>query len=250
MPVRITSDRWSFVAVMTVCCFAAGRLAAQDSFAGTKAGQELTQRPWLGTFCWCPPGEFKIGDEECRDARPVDVTISHGFWMGKYEVTQGQYEFVMGKRPSFFKGAFLPVEMVNWTEATKACEKLTTLGREAGRLPMGWEYRLPTEAQWEYACRAGTTTAYPFGDDRSRLGDYAWYAQNSGTEEGLQRLRQMDRDALSKLSVDEATEIRGMKTHPVGQKKPNAWGLCDMQGNVYEWCRELVSARASRRHRS
>ncbi len=96
----------------------------------------------------------------------------------------------------------MPVETVSWAEATEFCQKLTMLGREAGRLPMGWGYRLPTEAQWEYACRAGTTTRYPFGNDARKLGDYAWYSRNSGTEEGLQRLRQMDPAARSKLSVE------------------------------------------------
>jgi formylglycine-generating enzyme required for sulfatase activity len=180
-----------------------------------------------------------MGDEVRRDARPVvDVTLTRGFWMGKYEITQAQYQFVMGKNPSKFKGAFLPVETVSWTEATEFCQKLTMLGREAGRLPMGWEYRLPTEAQWEYACRAGTTTRYPWGNDASKLGDYAWYLGNSGTREGLQRLRQLDRVARLALSVDEGLEISGRKTHPVGQKKPNPWGLCDIPGNVNEWCRD------------
>ena len=96
----------------------------------------------------------------------------------------------------------MPVESVNWGEATEFCQKLTAMERASGRLREGWEYRLPTVAQWEYACRAGTTTAYSFGDDTSQLGDYAWYWDNS------------DR-----------------KTHAVGQKKPNVWGLRDMHGN-------------------
>jgi formylglycine-generating enzyme required for sulfatase activity len=172
------------------------------------------------------------------NARQVDVTLCSGFWMGKYEVTQAQYQFVMGKNPSQFKGDFLPVETVSWTEANEFCEKLTTLGRKAGLLPMGWEYRLPTEAQWEYACRAGTTTCYSFGNDASKLGDYAWHLDNCGTEGGLQRLRKLDRAARAKLSIDEQLEMAGKRTHPVGQKKPNAWGLCDMHGNVMELCRD------------
>lgn len=241
MRFRVIVERWILlVIVMSLCCFTAGRLAAQDSFAGTFAGQEFTQRPWLGTFCWCPPGKFKMGEEDDPrgNAGVVDVTLTCGFWMGKYEVTQAQYQFMMGKNPSKFQGGFLPVETVSWTEATEFCQKMTELGREKNRLPMGWEYRLPTEAQWEYACRAGTNTRYSFGNDASKLGDYAWYSDNSGTYEGLQRLRQMDRAAQAKLSVDEAQDIRGMKTHPVGQKKPNLWGLCDMHGNVTEWCRD------------
>lgn len=237
--------RWTKLVAMAACWIAscglaAGRLAAQDSFAGKSAGQELTQRPWLGTFCWCPSGKFTMGEEHDPrgNAGAVEVTLTRGFWMGKYEVTQAQFEFVMGKNPSHFKGGFLPVESVTWVEAAEFCRRLTNLGREKSRLPMGWEYRLPTEAQWEYACRTGATTRFSFGNDESKLGDYAWYAENSGTEEGLQRLRRMDAEARKRLSIDRVQEIRGMKTHAVGQKKPNAWGLCDMHGNVCEWCRD------------
>ena len=159
-------------------------------------------------FCWCPPGKFKMGDKE-----RVAVTLSRGFWMGKYGVTQAQYQFVMGKNPSEWKGAFLPVETVSWTEATEFCEKLTKLEREAGRLPEGWEYRLPTEAQWEYACRAGTQSTFSFGDDAEELGRYAWSREN-------------------------AYDIGENYAHEVGKKLPNAWKLHDMHGNVWEWCRD------------
>jgi len=152
-----------------------------------------------------PKGERRLLANE----ESVDVALSRGFWMGKYEVTQAQYRYVMGKRPSHFKGDSLPVESVSWIEATEFCQQLTKLERKAGRLPMNWEYRLPTEAQWEYACRAGTTTHYSFGNDRKQLGDYDWYGHNSDK-----------------------------KTHFVGQKKPNPWGLFDMHGNVQEWCRD------------
>ena len=158
--------------------------------------------------------------------KQLPVTLTRGFWMGKYEVTQAQYEALMGENPSENKGESLPVEKVEWNEAKKFCQKFTELERKAGRLPKGWEYRLPTEAQWEYACRAGTTLVwddekdlvYPstFGDDLSELGDYAWYSENSdGTP------------------------------HPVGQKKPNAWGLCDMYGNVSEWVRDAWQSKLS-----
>src|SRR5262249_51063749 len=101
----------------------------------------------------------------------------------------------------------LPVENVSWTNAVEFCRALTEQEHKAGRLPAGWEYCLPTEAQWEYACRAGTQTLYSFGDDESRLGDFAWYINNCQN-----------------------------RTHEVGQKLPNAWGLHDMHGNVWEWC--------------
>ena len=118
-----------------------------------------------------------------------------------YEVTQEQYEKVMGNNPSRFKGSRNPVEKVRWNDAVAFCRKLSD--------QEGVEYRLPTEAEWEYACRAGTTTRYSFGDDKSQLGKYAWFGGNSGGE-----------------------------THPVGQKLPNIWGLYDMHGDVYEWCQD------------
>jgi formylglycine-generating enzyme required for sulfatase activity len=132
--------------------------------------------------------------------------------MGKYLVTQSQYEFVMGANPSGFIDASLPVETICKSDADAFCSELTSTERRAGRLAQGWDYRLPTEAQWEYACRAGTTAAFSWGDDESQIGDYAWYAQNSGA-----------------------------KTHAVGQKKPNPWGLYDMHGNCIEWCRDAWS---------
>jgi len=134
------------------------------------------------------------------------VTLTQAFHLGQYEVTQEQYEKVMGKNPSMFKGKQNPVEMVSWNDAVEFCRKLSELPEEKSA---GIVYRLPTDAEWEYACRAGTTTKYSFGDSESELSDYAWYDENSG------------------------------KTpHPVGGKKPNGWGLYDMHGNVIEWCQD------------
>jgi hypothetical protein len=126
------------------------------------------------------------------------------FSIGVYEVTQQQYEAVMGSNPSRFKGANNPVEQVSWDDAVAYCARLSSLPAEvaAGRV-----YRLPTEAEWEYACRAGTTTEYSFGDNEQDLGKYAWFETNSGGT-----------------------------THAVGKKRPNGWGLYDMHGNVFEWC--------------
>ena len=135
---------------------------------------------------------------------PSPASPDGAFSIGVYEVTQQQYEAVMGSNPSEFKGANNPVENVSWDDAVAYCAKLSSLPAEVAA---GHMYRLPTEAEWEYACRAGTTTEYSFGDDEKDLGKYAWFKDNSEK-----------------------------KTHAVGEKLPNGWGLYDMHGNVWEWC--------------
>ena len=154
-------------------------------------------------------GEFTMGSpatesEHNADETPHQVKISRDYWLGKYEVTQAEWRAVMGDDPSFSKGDRLPVEQVSWELANLFCRMLTDRERGAGRLPAGYEYTLPTEAQWEYACRAGSSAAYA---GTGILSDMGWYQVIS---EG--------------------------KTHPVGRKQPNAWGLHDMHGNVWEWC--------------
>jgi len=154
-----------------------------------------------------PAGQFLMGspdsDPDARDnEKPQHQVQVNSFAIGKYPVTQAQYEAVMGTNPSYFKNnPQNPVEKVSWNDAQAFCQKLSQI--------TGKTYRLPTEAEWEYACRAGTTTRFYFGDDANQLGDYAWYDGNSQKT-----------------------------THPVGQKRPNAWGLHDMIGNVWEWCED------------
>ena len=173
------------------------------------------------------PGTFRMGspedevgrnivDAEVGEGPQTAVTISRGFWMGKHEVTQAEYLELIGTNPSGFKGdANRPVDTVSWIDATNYCGRLTQRERAAGRIPINSLYRLPTEAEWEYACRAWTSTRYSHGDDPAYAAsaDYAWYDANSGA-----------------------------MTHPVGQKLPNPWGLHDMHGNVAEWCQDWYKA--------
>jgi len=157
-----------------------------------------------------PAGEFLMGSPDSdkdadADERPQHrVRITKPFYMGKYLMTQEQWEAVMGNNASYFKGPKNLVEDVSWDDCQQFLDKLNKRqGNPAGK------FVLPTEAQWEYACRAGSKTRYCIGDDASKLDEYAWYAKNS----------------------DE-------KTHPVGEKKPDVWGLYDMHGNVWEWCQD------------
>jgi formylglycine-generating enzyme required for sulfatase activity len=177
-------------------------------------GMKLVLIP-KGTFMMGSPLEEKSRDD---DEEQHQVTISKDYYLGVTEVTQEQYEKVMGTNPSYFQkrgtrkidSSMCPVEEVSWENAVEFCKKLSALPEEqkAGRL-----YRLPTEAEWEFASRAGSKTAYSFEESENSLGDYAWFGKNSDRE-----------------------------THPVGEKKSNGWGLYDMHGNVWEWCSDWYGA--------
>jgi len=208
-----------------------------------RAGRERDDNGLGMRFCWCPPGAFHMGTLPDRLGRyvevsPVTVTLSRGFWMGKFEVTQEQWRLVMGAslreqrakdptqprpvgdgttRDHVGEGPTYPIYYTSHAEAEDFCRKLTEAERGAGRLEPGWEYRLPTEAQWEFACRAGTTTAAAFGD------------QLSSTQANFDGTHPFDGAAAGPYLHE---------TTPVGRYPANGWGLHDMHGNVWEWCRD------------
>jgi formylglycine-generating enzyme required for sulfatase activity len=172
---------------------------------------------------WVAPGRFVMGSPPTEAGRSndegpqTDVTMSRGFWLGVFAVTQDDWKSIaegaigLNAEPSFFHGERLPVEQVSWQDCQSWLEELNS--SEESRLPAGFQYRLPTEAEWEFACRAGTSTAFHFGDAQPGLDESAWYSNNSSGQ-----------------------------THSVGAKKPNTWGFHDMHGNVWEWCQDRYGA--------
>ncbi|MBU6300968.1 MAG: SUMF1/EgtB/PvdO family nonheme iron enzyme, partial [Verrucomicrobia bacterium] len=180
---------------------------------------------------WCKPGTFTMGDTEQSFAQPHQVTLTEGFWLARTEVTQAVYEAVIGTNPSTntATGPQGPVENLSWFEAEAFCQRLTDRERARGTIPPGWEYRLPTEAQWEYACRAGTTTAYSFGDEVEKLHQFGNYNDKTGNFP----------------DADEEHDDGKEYSAPVGSYPPNPWGFVDMHGNVFEWCLDVVDVEAA-----
>ncbi|MCP5023050.1 MAG: formylglycine-generating enzyme family protein [bacterium] len=177
-----------------------------------------------------PAGSFDMGSNAAGgppyyddgNQQPVhNVTISEAFWMGEHEVTQAEYQALMGSNPSNFPGPNLPVEQVSWNDARAYCTALTAQEMAAGNLPTGYEYRLPTEAEWEYACRAGTTTEFNVGADLFCADARFWYSYHS----------------TSSCGVSSAAG-----TIDVGSYSANAFGLYDMHGNVWEWCLDTYAS--------
>lgn len=197
---------------------------------------------------WCPAGTFKMGSPVEENGRAKEgeviheVTLTEGFWIGRHEITQAQWAAVMEGNPSLLTktGPDAPVENISWDQAIDFCGKLTDQERFLGLVPAGWEYSLPTFAQWQYACRAGTSTAYSFGPDRDdlyRYGNYrdAAYAAGAGKSRP-EKANMRAEDYLIDWDRNDGHAV----TAPVGSYLPNPWGLFDLHGNVSEWCMDHI----------
>jgi len=194
--------------------------ASSESQARFYRVQRLPRLVVPESMVWIPPGAFLMGtaasdpDKSVNELPQFQVGLTHGFWMSRLEITQSQYQNLMCTNPARFKGDLdRPVETVSYHDAVQYCCRFTQQERAAGRLPDGYSYRLPTEAEWEYAARARGTNAYFFGDDPLALGTYGWY---SGNSQG--------------------------SPHQGGLLQANPWKLHDTCGNVYEWCLDWIEA--------
>lgn len=177
-------------------------------------------------FTLIPEGEFMMGSEETDDEKPVHkVTISKPFYLGIYPVTRREWKAIMKHNPPGFRGGDLPVETISWFDVQGFIRTLNDIEGTN-------KYCLPSEAEWEYSARADAITRYSFGDDESRLNEYAWYVENSGS-------RAPKKGDFFGYDKNDWEELKWKgKTHPVGEKKPNPWGLYDIHGNVWEWVKD------------
>jgi formylglycine-generating enzyme required for sulfatase activity len=239
----------SKLVLFAICCYGSQAFGQHDLELINSIDME---------FIRVPNGVFMMGSKKAaRNSRDNEVfhevTISNPFYLGKFEVTQAQYQKVMGNNPSYFFGdkmreqdpktkkftieidtSMHPVERVTVEKALEFCKLLGELPDEKR---LGRKYRLPTEAEWEYACRARTDTAYSFGNYEGELGEYAWFADNSGEKQiDSSYLLRDESFGLKYLSLLKRNRNR---THPVGTKKPNKWGFYDMHGNVEELCSDI-----------
>lgn len=210
-----------------------GYLLAQqptNSLTGERSGETRAENSVGIKMVWLAAGSFTMGSplyekERFSNEAQVEVILTEGFWLGQTEVTQSQWTLVMGTSPWQGKsnvraGKNYAASFISWEDAKSFVDNLNSKEHGSGSLPNDWEYSLPTEAQWEYACRGGTKSAFSFGDDPSELDLYGWSAENA-FEKG---------DAYS---------------HEVGKKRPNEFGLHDMHGNVWEWCKDSFGEKLS-----
>jgi formylglycine-generating enzyme required for sulfatase activity len=200
---------------------------AADSMIGEKPGEVRDANGLKMKLVWCPSGEFTMGSPESETSRrdnedQVKVNLTNGFWLSKYEVTKLEWKHLMATepwqgKPATQDGDDFPATSVCWEDVINFCRTLTSQEHDASRLPANWEYTLPTEAQWERACRAGSATRFHMGDDDATLPEYEWFH-------------------ASAFGIGKRSALQ------VGQKKANQWGLHDMHGNVREWCRDCYAA--------
>lgn len=240
---RIINTQWSIVLIMfgcsTLCNAQTRHELSPDLKPGKHAGDELVNS--IGQFfCWCPPGGFKMGSPVSEvnrsfDEDQIDVTLTQGFWMSKFEVTEREYKLVTKRSPKIARGDNFPMVDMKSGDARRYADNLTKREYEAGQLSKDWSYSFPTEAQWEYACRAGSRTAFSFGDSVTALPHYGNFADRSLLEFNDSEYR------YANSTFDDGHA----RLAPVGSFKPNLWGLHDMHGNVWEWCTDRYATSLS-----
>lgn len=223
------------ITALLLLCFALsafdGSLSAQQlptSSIGKQSGEIRPENSAGIKMVWLSADSFTMGsplDEKGRFSNEdqVEVKLTEGFWLGQTEITQGQWNQLMGTSPWWGKsnvreGRNYAASFISWEDASSFVGKLNATEHGAGSLPKDWEYSLPTEAQWEFACRGGKKSAFSFGDDLSEFDTYGWSAEN-------------------------AFERGQPYSHEVGKKRPNEFGLYDMHGNVWEWCKDNFGAK-------